>query len=59
MFIIPTSGNNEFNMLVAFGFYWNSNLQIIQHEIKLIEKLILVFLLIFKIRNNNNKINLH
>jgi hypothetical protein len=30
MFIIPTSGNNKFNMLVAFGLYWKSNLQIIQ-----------------------------
>jgi len=42
MFIIPTSGNNEFNMLVAFGLYWNSNLQIIQYKIKLIEQKILI-----------------
>jgi len=33
MFIIPTSGNNKFNMLVAFGLYWKSNLQINQYEI--------------------------
>jgi len=30
MFIIPTSGNNKFSMLVAFGLYWKSNLQINQ-----------------------------
>jgi hypothetical protein len=42
MFIIPTSDNKEFNMLVAFGLYWNSNLQIIQYEIKLIEQQFLI-----------------
>jgi hypothetical protein len=32
MFIIPTSVNNKFNMLIAFGLYWKSNLQINQYE---------------------------
>jgi hypothetical protein len=32
MFMIPTSGNNIVNMLVAFGLYWKSNLQINQYE---------------------------
>jgi len=35
MFIIPTSDNNKFNMLVAFGLYWKSNLQINKYEISL------------------------
>jgi hypothetical protein len=33
MFIIPKSGNNKFNMLVAYDLYWNSNLQTNQYEI--------------------------
>jgi hypothetical protein len=33
--IIPTRGNNKFNMLVAFGLYWKSNLQINKYEISL------------------------
>jgi hypothetical protein len=28
MFIIPTSGNNKCNMLVDFGLYWKSDLQL-------------------------------
>jgi hypothetical protein len=35
MFIIPTSDKNKVNMLVAFGLYWKSNLQINQYEISL------------------------
>jgi hypothetical protein len=32
MFIIPTSGNIEFNTMVVFGLYWKSKLQINQYE---------------------------
>jgi hypothetical protein len=35
MFIIPTSTNNEFNMMVAFGLDWKSKLKINQYEIPL------------------------
>jgi len=35
MFIVPTSGNSKFNMLVAFSLYWKSKLQINQYEISL------------------------
>jgi hypothetical protein len=33
MFVIPTSGNTKFNMMVAFSLYWKSKLQINQYEI--------------------------
>jgi hypothetical protein len=35
MFIIPTSGNIENNMMVGFGLYWKSKLQINQNQIPL------------------------
>jgi hypothetical protein len=35
MFIIPTSGNIEINMMVASGLYWKSKLQTNQNQIPL------------------------
>jgi hypothetical protein len=33
--MIPTSGNTKFNLMVGFGLYWKSKLQINQYEITL------------------------
>jgi len=35
MFIIPKSGNIEFNMMVAFGLDWKYKLQINKYKIPL------------------------
>jgi hypothetical protein len=35
MFIVPTSDNNQFNMIITFGLKWKSKLQINQCEIPL------------------------
>jgi hypothetical protein len=35
MFIIPTSGNNEFNMIIVFGLYWKSKSQKNKYEISI------------------------
>jgi hypothetical protein len=43
IFIISTSGNNKINMLVAFGLYSNSNLQINQYNNLLIIILKLIY----------------